>query len=205
MSEYFVLHVVSFLIGAVPIGYLIGKIKGIDVRAKGSGNIGATNVARVAGKSAGAITLIGDIVKGVLGTCVVLITNSEEALSYVRFTELAASFGFFTILGHCYSPFLRFRGGKGVATSLGVFLSLAPLQALVATALFAVVVSTSKFVSLGSVTAALVMPILLWATGSPSATLQLMTVFAALLIAFRHRENLQRLANGTEPQFRAQT
>ncbi len=201
MNNFFALHILSFFIGAIPIGFLIAHRKGVNIKSEGSGNTGATNVARVVGKSAGVITLVGDMLKGVLGVCVVFLASQDTSLSYARFAELGASFGFLAILGHCFSPFLGFRGGKGVATSLGVYLALAPLQSLTAVAVFAIVVKMTRFVSLGSISAALAMPLLLWISGT-TPMLQLMTVLTGLLIGLRHSGNLQRLAEGTEPMFR---
>ena len=146
-----VTHLISFLIGSIPIGYLIARIHGIDVRKIGSGNTGATNVARAVGKKSGIQTLLSDIAKGVLGCWAIphLLGGAESA-------ALVATHGFAAILGHCYSPFLRFRGGKGVATSLGVFIVLSPLATVAAVVGFAAVFTTTKFVSLASIVAFIV-------------------------------------------------
>lgn len=193
-----VTHLISFLIGSIPIGYLIARIHGIDVRKTGSGNTGATNVARAVGKKSGIQTLLGDIAKGVIGCWAI-----PHLLGGVESEALVASHGFAAILGHCYSPFLSFRGGKGVATSLGVFIVLSPLATVAAVAGFAVVFITSRYVSLASIVAALIHPLALWAlsAGIPEPVSLLVSVLTCLLVVSRHEQNIRRLSAGTEMKF----
>jgi acyl phosphate:glycerol-3-phosphate acyltransferase len=185
------LIVVGYGLGSIPTGILIARWQaGVDIRQHGSGNIGMTNVLRAVGKGAAVLTLIGDLAKGlvpVLLACAWL--ASPWAIGLVA---LAA------ISGHLYPLFAGFRGGKGVATSLGAFLPLLPGPLLIACVVFAACVALRRQVSLGSLAAAASLPIaaLLW--GSPLAYV-LYTLITAALIWYRHGENIQRLLAGTEP------
>lgn len=196
----FVAVIIAYLIGSIPFGYLIVRATaGGDVRQTGSGGTGATNVTRSAGRLAGAITLILDALKGVLAIVVVrLMTNSENTDWVIAAAAIAV------LLGHIFPVWLRFRGGKGVATGIGVFLALAPIAVLCAAVVFVAVVWLTKFVSLGSIMAAATVPLFVWLQSlfiEPVADLRpLMTaaVAGALLIVFAHRGNITRLWNGTE-------
>jgi acyl phosphate:glycerol-3-phosphate acyltransferase len=196
-----VFHCVAFLIGSIPVGFLIGRAKGLDVRQHGSGNVGATNIGRLLGKKAGVITFLGDLLKGSIGVSLSYGASLTAPADYIP--ALGASLGFCTILGHCYSPFLKFKGGKGVATSLGVFLVLAPVQAIFATCVFALAFWFSRYVSVGSMSCALAFPVFVLL--SPAAGSNLGLVIAAILggslIIFRHKTNISRLRAGTEPKF----
>ena len=195
-------HVVALLIGSIPVGYLVGKVRGVDVRLHGSGNIGATNIGRTLGKAAGVVTLCGDVAKGMAAVLLVhlpLLANlSAEQISACR-----ATLGLCAIIGHCFSPFLRFKGGKGVATGLGVFLLLAPVETTIATCVFALVLKVSGYVSLGSISSVLVLTLLLaleqFSRANPS--LMLAGLITALIIVGRHRANIQRLLSQTEQKF----
>ena len=197
MWEKTLLHLAGFLIGSIPVGYLIARCKGVDIRRHGSGNVGATNVGRTLGKSAGIITLILDAAKGAIATLLPLYLYSEQA------PILAPTVGFCAILGHCFSPFLRFRGGKGVATSLGVFLILTPSAALAAVAVFAAVALSSGYVSLGSIIGAWAVPltVALGEKGPGQLKLLLVGVASALLIAVKHRTNISRLRRREESRY----
>src|SRR3989304_2000354 len=189
--ETVILIIAAYLIGSIPTGIIVAKIIGApDPRTIGSGNIGATNVGRTAGKAAGIITLIGDILKGFLITSLAfyILGNSPTAVSIT---------GLAVFLGHIYPIFLLFKGGKGVATALGVFLAIGPLQAIIAVILFAVIVAIFRYVSLGSMIAAVSIPILfsLFESTIPYAPL---AVIIAVLIVFKHSDNIKRLVNGTE-------
>jgi glycerol-3-phosphate acyltransferase PlsY len=189
----------AYLCGSIPFGLLIARWKtGTDVREIGSGNIGATNVARVVGPAAGILTLVLDVAKG--AAAVWLAGRFSEQNS----TALMLA-GVFALLGHCFPVWLRFNGGKGVAAALGVFLMLSPLAALSALLVFILVSVAWRYVSLGSVSAAAAMPLLmyfLWAPGhAPPLVVDFGTLFAAALIIFKHDVNLQRLVDGTEPKF----
>lgn len=182
----------AYLVGAIPSGYVLGKLAGVDVRAAGSGNVGATNVARVVGKRQGLLTLVIDVAKGVLPVVVGRRLNLPELAIVCA--------GVAAFMGHLYPIYLRFKGGKGVATALGVFLALAPLATLVLIVIFAVVMGSSRIVSLSSIAAAAAAPLALWLLGY-AAILTGMAMFVALMIVWRHRGNIQRLLTGTEPRF----
>ena len=182
---------IAYLLGSVPSGYLLGLVYRIDVRSEGSGNIGATNVARSVGASAGALTLGIDVMKG---AAPVLLVAGLESFAHATPDEfLAASVvaAVFAVLGHVFSVFLRFRGGKGVATTLGALLALAPAAAVGAILAFVVVLAACRMVS--------VAPVCTAALGYPPPVTVAAVGLAALIIA-RHRENLARLRSGTEPR-----
>jgi acyl phosphate:glycerol-3-phosphate acyltransferase len=193
------LLVTAYLLGSIPFGILFTNLfGGDDVRRTGSGNIGATNVARVAGPLPGILTLLFDAFKGALAVWLVARWAFHGA-TWMMLAGLAA------LLGHCFPAWLRFKGGKGVATALGVFAVLCYSAALVATVLFFLVVAVWRYVSLGSISAAAAMPLLvylLWAPGhAPPLAVTFGTLFAATLIIYKHDGNLQRLVEGTEPKF----
>jgi len=184
----------SYLLGSIPTGYIIGTLAGIDIRKVGSGNVGATNVARTVGKTKGLLTLTADVAKGFIPVFVAL----RLGLSYTA----VASVGIAAFLGHLYPVFLKFQGGKGVATALGVLLALAPMATLVLVAVFGVVVFFSRIASVSSIAAAVAAPITLWSFSYPP-TIVAMSVFLAVMIILRHRGNIRRLLAGTEPRFGA--
>ena len=187
-----IITIFSYLLGSIPTGYIVGTLAGVDVRAMGSGNIGATNVARTVGKKPGLLTLFADAAKGFIP--IVLARQLGLTQSAVAIVGIAA------FLGHLYPVFLKFHGGKGVATALGVFLAIAPMATLLLMAVFAAVVLTSRIVSLGALAAALAAPFTLWAF-SYAPTFVAMSVFLAVMIVIRHRANIRRMLDGTEPRF----
>lgn len=190
--EIFALAVFAYLLGSIPSGFILGKFAGVDVRQVGSGNVGATNVAREVGKWQGALTLLADALKGVVPVAIGLAMRlAPEAVAAIA----GAAF-----LGHLYPIFLKFRGGKGVATGLGALLVIAPLATLVLVAVFAVVVFLTRLVSLSSMIAAALAPFALWMVLQPPAIVSL-GAFLAAMILWRHRGNIQRLIAGTEPRF----
>lgn len=178
----------AYLIGAIPTGYVVARAFGVDITAHGSGNVGATNVARVVGKRAGVITLLIDIFKGVMG----VVAGALFGNPWLGGTAVVA--------GHCFSipPYLR--GGKGVATSLGVCAALDIRFAGVALAIFAAVFFWQRIVSLGSVTTALLTPLAALLLSSEPRLFQSL-VPIGVIIVYRHRENLQRLMRGEEKRF----
>jgi acyl phosphate:glycerol-3-phosphate acyltransferase len=189
----------AYFLGSIPFGLILAKLfVGSDIRKSGSGNIGATNVARVVGPSAGVLTLVLDVAKGAAAVWLAARFTDQNSTA-ITLAGVAA------LLGHCFPVWLRFKGGKGVATALGVFLMLAPLAALGALLVFIIVSVTWRYVSLGSVSAAASMPLLmyfLWAPGhAPPLVVDFGTLFAAALVIFQHDANLQRLVDGTEPKF----
>jgi acyl phosphate:glycerol-3-phosphate acyltransferase len=189
----------SYLLGSIPFGLLLARLfGGGDVRKAGSGNIGATNVARVVGPLAGILTLVFDTAKG---TAAVWLAGrvANDSATWMMIAALAV------LLGHCFPVWLKFKGGKGVATALGVFLALSPLAAVSAMLLFLLCVAYWRYVSLGSVAAAAAMPLLiyfLWAPRhAPPIIVDAGTLAIALLVIYKHDGNLQRLVEGTEPRF----
>jgi glycerol-3-phosphate acyltransferase PlsY len=183
----------AYLVGAIPVGYLVGRAFGIgDIRRHGSGNIGATNVLRTAGWFPAVLTLVGDVVKG--AGAVVL--GSALAAADARVTAACA---LAALVGNCWSIFLGFRGGKGGATGLGAFLALVPWAVLPAALVWLIVTMTFRYVSLASVTAAACVPLGAFALGYPRPSLVACVLGAAIVVA-RHRDNLVRLGAGTEPR-----
>ena len=189
--EFYLLVLFAYLLGSVPTGYILGSLAGVDVRKAGSGNVGATNVARVAGKRHGIVTLVVDTAKGLIPVIVALGLGLTPAAT--------ASVGVAAFLGHLYPVFLRFQGGKGVATALGIFLGLAPWATLVLMAIFVLVLLATRLVSLSSMVASVSAPIVFWFFFR-SPILTGMSLFIAAMIVLRHRGNIQRLRLGTEPR-----
>ncbi len=187
-----VIIIFAYLLGSIPTGYVVGTSAGVDVRKAGSGNVGATNVARVVGKRQGILTLVADTAKGFIP--VFLATQLNLSSTAAALAAVAA------FLGHLYPVFLKFRGGKGVATALGIFLGLAPMATLIVIAVFTLVVLPSRIMSLSSVAAAVAAPVTLWFF-SYSPILIGMSAFLAIMIILRHRDNIRRLLAGTEPRF----
>ena len=189
-----VIGVCAYLLGSVPTGYILGLRAGIDVRKAGSGNVGATNVARVVGKAQGIATLIADALKGFIPVFVAGQVNLGS--------KAAALAGTAAFLGHLYPLFLGFRGGKGVATALGVFIGIAPLPTLVLIGVFAAVLLSTRIVSLSSMVAAAAAPVTLYGFSYPSEVIGA-GAFLAIMIVWRHRSNIKRLLDGEEPKFGA--
>ncbi|BCR03534.1 glycerol-3-phosphate acyltransferase [Desulfuromonas versatilis] len=188
--------IAAYLIGAIPTGVLLTRLAGVgDVRQSGSGNIGATNVYRVAGRRLGILTLVGDALKGVIPVL--------YAAAVLRYPDLQLGLvALAAFLGHCYPVYLGFKGGKGVATALGIYLVLSPLAVLGAFALFAAILWQWRYVSLASICAAGAIPFLVLAVNR-SLPLFLATMAISALVIFRHRANIERLKNGTESRFKA--
>ncbi|MDU0459361.1 MAG: glycerol-3-phosphate 1-O-acyltransferase PlsY [Geobacteraceae bacterium] len=184
----------AYLLGSIPTGLLLGKAYGIDVRKEGSGNIGATNLYRTVGRKVGAMTLVGDCLKGLLPVLVVKYSTLPP--------DFAAWVGLAAFCGHVFSLFLKFKGGKGVATALGVFLALAPMAVAIAIAVFAAFMSTWRYVSLGSIAAAAIMPVAVAIRGG-GRVLITVTLIIAVIVIIRHHENIRRLIAGTENRFKA--
>ena len=185
-----------YLVAAIPTGVVLPRLMGLeDVRSKGSGNIGATNVYRVAGKLPGILTLLGDILKGFLPLLAVKLWLAPTPL------QLGVA-GVVAIIGHCYPVYLRFMGGKGVATAFGIFLLLDPQALLGGCLVFLVAVALTRYISLGSVLAAIAVPLLTLLFSRP-LPMALSACAIGALIVWRHRDNLQRLLAGTENRFGA--
>ncbi len=182
----------AYLVGSIPTGVIVGRMRGFDPRAVGSGNIGMTNVARAGGMSAAAITFAGDLLKGAIPVMVAQAAGFPAAI--IAWTGLAA------FIGAICSVFLRFHGGKGVAAALGVWLAISPMAILVPLAVFGVVVALFRIVSLASMGAAIALPPTVAALGLPNHYL-LLAILMTALVMFRFRQNIQRLSRGEEPRF----
>jgi len=189
--------IISYCIGAIPFGLVVSQRSGIDIRQEGSKNIGATNVARLLGKKMGALTLICDVLKGLVPIlCAsMLMKGKPNAELVVPLCGAAA------VVGHMFPVYLKFKGGKGVATALGVFLFLSPLAILGCLAVFLAAVYFSGFVSLGSLLGSGSIIIFLFLLGAPAWKLYLAT-FIAILIWAKHHQNIGRLLSGTEKSWK---
>lgn len=187
----------SYLLGAIPFGLLIGRMAGIDVRQQGSRNIGATNVSRILGKKLGFFTLILDLLKGFTPLLVAdyFLPESSQKLLFVSGCGVAA------VIGHMYPVYLRFKGGKGVATGLGVFLFLSPLAILISLVLFIATVALTGFVSAGSLLASALVPLWLLLQGKHSVVI-LAAAVISMLIWVKHHENIGRLIRGEEKSWK---
>jgi glycerol-3-phosphate acyltransferase PlsY len=192
------LSALSFLLGSIPVGFIVGRLKGIDLREHGSKNIGATNTLRVLGKGPGIAVLILDAMKGFL------------PVTAAKWMQLPSGWfvaaGMSAMLGHIFSPFLKFKGGKGVATGLGVAIGLSPLVSAIAVIVFVLTVWLTRYVSLGSILGAATMAFLFFVlpshllTGDP-LPYRIFGTVAASFILYRHKENIKRILNGTESRF----
>jgi len=190
MMDKIILVVVAYLMGSIPFGYLIvRRTSGADIRETGSGGTGATNVSRRAGKAAGVLTLLLDAAKGCIA---VLIAKTVTGDDWVIAAAAIAA-----LVGHIFPVWLGFRGGKGVATGVGIFLVLAPVALLCAGVIFVAIVALTRYVSLGSIVAAILIPVFVWLL-SDLRPLLIAAIVGAALIVFAHRGNIQRLASGTE-------
>lgn len=195
MFKAILLFISSYLLGSIPFGVLISKKQKIDIREYGSGNIGATNVFRTVGKKAGFLTLMCDSLKGFIPVLIaLLLTDSEFIIGMV---------GLFVIIGHIYPVFSGFKGGKGVATSLGVFFGLMPKVAFIVIIVWFVVCLLFRYVSLSSMASALTVPVLAGLFDEPKFYI-LVSTFVAFLIVVKHKDNLKRLLAGEEDKFQWQ-
>jgi glycerol-3-phosphate acyltransferase PlsY len=189
------LLIFGYLLGSVPTGVILTRaFSDVDPRTRGSKNIGATNIYRTAGKKLGIITLLGDILKGLIP--VLIARSTLDSHLWIGAVALAA------FLGHLYPIYLKFKGGKGIATGLGAFLALAPLAAVLSFLVFAAVVYKSRYISLGSLTATAAFPVLLALLHFPAIYIPFAVTIGALIF-YRHRENIQRLLAGKENKFGA--
>ncbi len=183
------LVVFAYLIGSIPVGVVLGKMKGVDPRKTGSGNIGATNVMRAGGKVLGIVTLLADTAKGFIPVAVAGALGAGELV--------ISSVGLAVFLGHVFPVFLRFRGGKGVATALGVYIAVRPSVILAAFIIFVIVFMIWRYVSLASIIGAVIVPIGLYIVKAP-CTFVVMAGIIGLIAIIRHKDNISRLIKGTE-------
>lgn len=188
--------IIAYILGSMPTGYLVGKAKGIDVRTAGSGNVGATNVLRVVGKLPAFVALIADILKGVIAVTILasFFYNKDAPLGFSAFRALL---GLAVIAGHNWSIFLKFKGGKGVATSFGVMMVLLPDAMAIASAVFLITLCITRYVSLGSLLLSITVPITAVITGK-EIEFVIMSVTICILIGYRHKNNIKRLLSGIE-------
>src|SRR5574338_790331 len=195
----------SYLLGSVPFGYLAGRLAGIDIRQTGSGNVGATNVVRVLGKRYGYPVFALDVLKGFGAVKISMLLAPGRPPEWNSPEILGIFAAICSVLGHLYPPWLKFKGGKGVATSAGALLALTPLATMIAVAIWVVVFWTTRYVSLASVVAAIVLPfvVILVRSHDPNKGRPLVysSACVAAMVVWRHRSNLSRLMRGTEPRF----
>jgi glycerol-3-phosphate acyltransferase PlsY len=198
---FIVIAVAAYLLGSIPAGYLVARAKGIDIRAVGSGNIGATNVFRTLGKPLGILVLVVDGLKG-FAACSWLadfvVRPFAVAPDKIECLKIVA--GICAVLGHNYTCWLKFKGGKGIATSAGVYFALAQKAAGIALGTWIIVFAVGRYVSVASIAAAVALPTAVWLT-TDSLFLGIVTTALGLLAIFKHRDNVQRLLNGTEQRF----
>jgi glycerol-3-phosphate acyltransferase PlsY len=213
-TSYILTALGAYLLGSIPFGYLAAKAKGIDIRNVGSGNIGATNALRVLGKPAGISVLLLDVLKGFAAVAWLtpVIYNAIEphyfglapgfaaaaAAVQMKFKVLA---GVGAVLGHNYTCWLKFKGGKGIATTAGVYLALAPEAVAVALVVFILAIMLTRFVSVGSIAAAIALPAAVWIMQPQNYFLGIVTTALGALAIYKHKSNLQRLMKGTENRF----
>jgi acyl phosphate:glycerol-3-phosphate acyltransferase len=206
----------AYLLGSIPTGFLVARAKGIDIRKAGSGNIGATNAMRVLGKPAGIFVLVADALKGWLACflgvliCVYYFMPPSGFVDFIAGAEAKDSAfialighcqivaGIFVVLGHNYTCWLKFKGGKGIATTAGVYLALAPLAVLIALVVFILAVLVTRYVSVGSIAAAIALPATVWIMTPHNLFLGIVTTALGALAIYKHKSNLQRLMAGTE-------
>lgn len=191
----FIVVILSYLLGSVPVGYLLVKVlQGKDIRDYGSGNIGATNVVRVVGKRVGIVTLLLDILKGLITVTVIPLIAGNVVI-----VKLLCAFA--VVAGHNWPVFLKFRGGKGVATTAGVLIGLVPKVFVSAVCVWGIVFTIWKYVSLASIAAAISLPLFMFIYQQPGSY-QIMGLVVAIIGIWRHRSNINRLCAGKENKFR---
>ena len=187
--------IICYLIGSIPCGYIIGKlVKKTDIREHGSGNTGATNVFRVLGKFWGIVTLVLDILKGLICVTFILSIFNDGIISI---EAVKIIFGFAAVLGHVYSVFLKFSGGIGVATGAGVFLGICPLATLIVIVVFSIILTITRYVSLSSIISAIILPVCVYFIYNSKVYLIISLVMSVIVVR-RHKENIRRLILGTE-------
>jgi len=195
----------SYLLGSIPFGYLAGRLAGIDIRKVGSGNVGATNVIRVLGKQYGYPVFALDFLKG-FGAVMISMLIAPGRPPEWNSPEIFGILGAMSsVLGHLYPPWLQFEGGKGVATSAGALLALTPVATLIGVAIWIIMFWLTRYVSLASITAALILPVVILVARSHDQNngkpLVVASACVAAVVVWRHRSNLSRLMRGTEPRF----
>jgi acyl phosphate:glycerol-3-phosphate acyltransferase len=211
---YILTAVAAYLLGSIPTGFLVARAKGIDIRAVGSGNIGATNAMRTLGKLAGIVVLLMDAAKGFIACCFGVFvagylahqhygmhsigdSNTDE-IAFNSLANFPIIAGVFAILGHIYPCWLKFKGGKGIATSAGVYLAVAPWPMLIGLGVFFLVLLLTRYVSVSSMAAAVALTAAVWILPPHNLLLGIVTTALGVLAIYKHRSNIQRLIAGTE-------
>ena len=194
---YILVVLVAYLLGSIPTGFLVAKARGVDIRGEGSGNIGATNVFRILGIPAGIFVLLADAAKGWLAVSVMAKLIAEWLYPPLASDWFAICAGVAAILGHNYTCWLYFKGGKGIATSAGVLAALVPWPLLIILTIWIVVFALTHYVSLASIFASFALPVASWLVGE-SSTVILVTGALGALAIYKHKANIQRLLKGTE-------
>ncbi len=182
----------AYLLGSIPFGFIIGRLRGIDITKTGSGNIGATNAFRILGPGAGAAVLVLDAAKAALATYIGRHVGGTEVM-----TLLAAATA---VLGHSFSPFMNFKGGRGVACAAGILLYLMPVVMVTLLVIWIIIIAVTRYVSLASIVIAALLPILIWWNGR-SPLYILFGILMAVFVIYKHRPNIERLLAGTEHRF----
>jgi glycerol-3-phosphate acyltransferase PlsY len=194
MLSYIIIIIIAYLLGNISTSYIVAKrLTGVDIRTQGSGNAGSTNVLRTLGKKAGAMTFLGDVLKGIIAVVIAQIIARLAGIDVVT-AGYVAVVG--VVSGHNWPAFLGFRGGKGVATSLGAMIAVNPIIALICFGIFLLIAATTKYVSLASVLGISTSPIIMIFIQNKKGIL--VTLFLAISVIYTHRENLKRLIKGTE-------
>jgi len=205
MLTFAVVVIGSYLLGSIPFGYLAGRLAGIDIRNCGSGNVGATNVIRTLGKSYGYPVFALDLLKGfgAVKMSILIATRVQSEWNSPEMFGIVAAIS--SVLGHSFPVWLRFKGGKGVATSAGALLALAPVAALIGVAIWILTFWLTRYVSVASIAAAAALPLIIlitsWLSEHSGKSLFYSSVCLAAVVIWRHRSNLSRLMRGTEPRF----
>lgn len=206
MVTLFAVVIGSYLLGSVPFGYLAGRLAGIDIRKVGSGNVGATNVVRVLGKRYGYPVFALDFLKGFGAVLISMLAAPGKPPAWNSSEIFGILAAMSSVLGHLYPPWLKFKGGKGVATSAGALLALAPVATLIGVAIWVILFWLTGYVSLASMIAAVILPIVILIMGSHDSrngkALVYSSACVAAVVVWRHRSNLSRLVRGTEQRFR---
>lgn len=194
MLVYLIIIITAYLLGNISTSYIVAKrLAGVDIRTQGSGNAGSTNVLRTLGKKAGALTFIGDVLKGLIAVLIARLIAYSVNLDNTTCAYIAVVA---VVLGHNYPVFLGFKGGKGVATSLGSMLGMNPLVALLCLGFFIIIVAITKYVSLGSMLGIGLSPVIMMINHNTKGVL--VTLFLTISVVITHKENIKRLLNGTE-------
>jgi glycerol-3-phosphate acyltransferase PlsY len=205
MLTFAAVVIASYLLGSIPFGYLAGRIKGIDIRKCGSGNIGATNVIRTLGKAYGYPAFVADFLKGLCAVKISMLIVTRVQPQWISWEMFGIAAAISSVVGHSFPVWLRFKGGKGVATSAGALFGLAPIAALLGAAIWLMTFLLTRYVSVASIAAAAALPLIIlittWLSRTAGRLLFYSSVCLAALVIWRHRSNLSRLMRGTEPRF----